>query len=74
MVHERWYGMSNVDDDVAGLGLRALRTARIDGLRRRMNEFVETHDSGGDLRELRAGISSETAMSDLVVDGRDERI
>jgi len=66
--------MSNVDDDVSGLGRRALRTARVDSLRRRMVEFVETHDNGVDLRELRTEVSSGKSMSEIVDDGRDERI
>lgn len=66
--------MSNVDDDVSGLGRHALRTARVEGLRRRMAEFVETHDRDVDLRELRTGVSSGTSLSEIVDDGRDERI
>lgn len=66
--------MSNVDDDVSGLGRYALRTARVEGLRRRMREYVETHDSDGDLKELRRGVSDGTPMSDLVDQGRDERV
>ena len=66
--------MSNVDDDVSGLGRRALRTARVDSLRRRMVEFVETHDSGVNLRELRTEVRSGKSMSEIVDDGRDERI
>lgn len=54
-------------DDVAELGHHALRTARVEGLRRRMNEFIETHEHEDDLKELRAGVDS---MSELVDDGR----
>jgi len=66
--------MSNVGDDVADLGRHALRTARVDGLCQRMKKFVETHEGEGDLRELRSRASSETPMSEIVEDGRDERI
>lgn len=58
-------------DDVAELGQHTLRTARVEGLRRRMNEFIETHDHDRDLKELRAGVGS---MGELVDDGRTERI
>lgn len=63
--------MSDADDEIAALGHHALRTARVEGLRRRMNEFVESHEHEHDLKELRAGIDS---MSDLVNEGRNERI
>jgi hypothetical protein len=63
--------MSDADDKIAELGHHALRTARVEGLRRRMNEFVETHEHEQDLKELRTGVDS---MSDLVDDGRTERI
>jgi hypothetical protein len=63
--------MSDADDKIAELGHHTLRTARVEGLRRRMNEFVESHEHDHDLKELRAGVDS---MSDLVDDGRTERI
>jgi len=63
--------MSDADDEIAELGHHALRTARVDGLRRRMNEFVEAHDYEGDLKDLRVGVDS---MGELVDDGRSERI
>ena len=63
--------MSNADDSIAELGHHALRTARVEGLRRRMNEFVESHEHEQNLKELRAGIDS---MGELVDDGRTERI
>lgn len=66
--------MSNVEDDVSGLGRYALRTARVEGLRRRMSKYVESHDSDGNLKELRRGVSDETRMGDLVDRGRDERV
>lgn len=36
--------MSNVDDDVADRGLDALRTARVEGLHRRLDAFLDEHD------------------------------
>ncbi len=58
-------------DDVAELGHHTLRTARVEGLRRRMNEFIESHQHEHDLKELRAGVDS---MSELVDEERTERI
>jgi len=66
--------MSDVEKDVSRLGHHALRTARVDGLRRRMAEYVETHGEGLDVRELRKGVSTETQLSDLVDEGRNERV
>lgn len=63
--------MSDAEDDVSELGRHALRTARVEGLRRRMNEFIQSHDSNGDLKNLRAGVDT---MSEIVDDGRDDRI
>lgn len=63
--------MSDADDEIADLGQHALRTARVEGLRRRMNEFVDSHKGGPKREELRAGVDS---MAELVDDGRNERI
>ena len=63
--------MSDANDDIAELGQQALRTARVDGLRRRMNSFVDAHECEDELKELRSGVES---MSELVEDGRTERI
>ena len=58
-------------DDIAELGHHALRTARVEGLRRRMNDFIESHEHEQDLKELRTGVGS---MSELVDDDRTERL
>lgn len=63
--------MSDADDNIAELGHHALRTARVEGLRRRMDEFVELHEQDHALKDLRTGVDS---MSDLVDNGRTERI
>lgn len=63
--------MSDTDDRIAELGHHALRTARVEGLRRRMIAFVESHETKPDLKELRAGVDS---MGELVNDERTERI
>lgn len=64
--------MGDTEDDISGLGREILRTAGVDGLRQRMDAFVEAHDSDADLRELRAAAGSGTSMSRIVDDGRDE--
>ncbi|MXR50446.1 hypothetical protein GRX03_02345 [Halovenus sp. WSH3] len=57
--------MSDTDDKITELGQHALRTARVEGLRRQMDEFIQLHDSEQDLKDLRAGVDS---MSELVND------
>ncbi len=58
-------------DEITELGHQALRTARVEGLCRRMNQFIESYGHGQDLKKLRAGIDS---IGDLLDDGRTERI
>ncbi|MEF8781144.1 MAG: hypothetical protein V5A46_10740 [Haloferacaceae archaeon] len=68
--------MSNVDEGIAGLGRHALRTSRTDGLRRRMEAFLEEHptEDGTDLRDLRAAAGDGKPLSDIVDDAREERL
>lgn len=63
--------MSDTDDNIAELGQHALRTARVEGLRRQMDDFIRSHDPEQDLNYLRAGVDS---MSEIVGNGRTERI
>ncbi len=63
--------MSDTDDKIAELGQHALRTARVEGLRRQMDDFIQSHDPEQDLKNLRAGVDS---MSEIVDDGRTKRI
>lgn len=66
--------MSDADDELAGRGRHALRTARVDGLRRRMNEYLETHERTEPLEELRKDANDGKPMSEIVDGGRSERI
>lgn len=66
--------MSEADDELAGRGRHALRTARVDGLRRRMNEYLEDHDRNETLDELRMGAPTGKPMSELVDEDRWERV
>ncbi|AUX09374.1 hypothetical protein AArcSl_1746 [Halalkaliarchaeum desulfuricum] len=61
----------NDTDEGTELDHQVLRTARVEGLRRRMTEFIESNGHDQDLKELRAGVDS---MGDRVDDGRTERI
>lgn len=67
--------MSDVGDNVSGLGRYVLRTARVDGLRRRMTAFIETHEGETDLQDLRTAPDVDTGkpMSEIVDEGRNER-
>lgn len=68
--------MSDVEKDVSGLGRGVLRTARVNGLRRRMTECIETHEDETELRELRTAPDADTGkpISEIVDEGRNERI
>jgi hypothetical protein len=66
--------MGDVDDEIAELGRRVLRSSLVDPLRRRMRAFVEEHDRDIDLHRLRRATSDGTPVSDIVHEGRDERL
>lgn len=66
--------MSNVDDDVADCGLDALRTARVEGLRRCLVAFLDEHDREVDLHAIREETAGGTPLSDLVDADRDEQV
>jgi len=63
--------MRDIEDDRADLAQHALRTARVEGLRHRMNAFVDSYEGSLNCEELRSSVDS---MADLVEDGRTERI
>lgn len=63
--------MGDIEDDRADLGQHVLRTARVEGLRHRMNAFVDSYEGSLNCEELRSSVDS---MADLVEDGRTERI
>lgn len=65
--------MSDVDDDVAELGRRALRTSRVEPLRQRLLAFVAEHGRENELKALRRETSGGTPLSDLVDEDRIER-
>jgi hypothetical protein len=60
-------------DDLDFVGRQLLRNTRTLPLRRRMETFVEEH-TVGDLKRLRKTAVSGTDLSDIVVEGRDERV
>ncbi|MDR5674244.1 hypothetical protein RH858_14035 [Halalkaliarchaeum sp. AArc-GB] len=68
--------MSNGDEGVAGLGRHLLRPSRTEGLRRRLEAFLDEHatEDGPDLRDLRAAAAGGKPMSDVVDDAREERL
>ena len=68
--------MSNGDEGVARLGRHVLRPSRTEGLRRRLEAFLEEHatDDGPDLRDLRAAAAEGKLTSDVVDVAREERL
>lgn len=60
--------------DVDALGRRALHTARVEPLRRRMRAFIAEHGREVDLESIRQAAGDGTRLSELVDDGRTERL
>lgn len=60
-------------DDASARGRRLLERAQHTSLQEQMQRFVEAHDTG-DLEVLRARFGRGTPLSELVDDGRDERV
>lgn len=68
--------MRNGNEGVAGLGRHVLRPSLTEGLRRRMEAFLEEYavEDGLHLRGLRAAAADGKPMSDVVDDAREERL
>lgn len=66
--------MSGTRDDVKALGHLAMQSSRIEPLRNRMEKFVSEHDEETDLKMLRERTATGASLSDLVDDGRRDRI
>ena len=64
--------MSGIDRDVAERGREAIRKARTDTLRRRLQRYVDEHGQRTDLEALRERVSGE-AMSAEIIEAREER-
>lgn len=61
-------------NDVIDLGHYALQGARVEGLRRRMQEFVADRNRHVDVRSIRRETTEGTSLSEFVDEERTERI
>ncbi len=63
-----------MDEDDRFFGRQLLKKSRTGPLRERMEAFVAEH-RGGDVKTVRRQLSAgDTDLSDLVSEGRDERV
>lgn len=63
-----------IDEDDRFFGRQLLRKSRTGPLRERMRTFVSEHGAG-DLKSVRRRVSTgETDLSDVVTEGREERL
>ena len=66
--------MSDVSDEAKFLGRQLVRKSQTNELRARMETFVSEHEPPESFKERRAAISGETPLSELVDEGRKERL
>lgn len=65
--------MSHTERTTAEKGRQAVRMARTNVLRDRMQAFVDEHGRSADLKELRTRVSGGS-MAELVIEDREERV
>ena len=61
-------------NDVPDLGHYVLQGARVEGLRRRMKEFVADRGRHVEVRSIRGETTKGTSLSEFVEEDRTERI
>ena len=66
--------MSDARNGTPGIGRLAIRSARLEALRERMDAFVQTHDEHDSLSALRERTVTDVPLSERVERDRDERI
>jgi ribosomal protein S3AE len=65
--------MSDTADDIGFQARQLLNKTKTDTLRQKMREFVEERDET-DLKDLRQKVASGDDLSDVVSEGRRERL
>ena len=58
--------MSGIDRDVAERGREAIRKARTDTLRRRLQRYVDEHGQRTDLETLRERVADDATSAEIV--------
>ena len=66
--------MSDTTDEMGFLGRQVLRKSQVNPLRDRMREFLSGHEPAADLKELRREAAGGRNMSEVVNEGREERL
>jgi hypothetical protein len=66
--------MSDTTDDLDAAGRRLMDEARTGSLRERMRSYLAAHESPADLKAFRQTVTSGDPLSDVVDEGRDERV
>ncbi len=66
--------MSDTADDLDAAGRRLLDEARTGSLRERMRNHLATNESPEDLKAFRRTVASGDPLSEVVDEGRDERV
>lgn len=56
------------------MGKQLLRQPRLATLRKQMEEFVDEHGKADDLKSRRRNLSTGEDLSEIVTEGRDERL
>lgn len=66
--------MSDVEDELRFQGDQLLNQSKLQPLLSKMRTFISEHPATGDLDERRRTASRGRDISDIVIEGRDERL
>ena len=66
--------MSDTRDDTEFYAEQLLRKSKTNTLRARLEAFVDEHDQETDLERLRSSTGDGASLSDIVDEGREERL
>lgn len=66
--------MSDTTDDLEAAGRRLLDESKTGDLRERMRDHLATHELPEDLEALRRTVARGDPLSEVVEEGRDERV
>lgn len=64
----------SAERDLEFMGKRLLRRPRLATLRKQMEEFVDEHGEGDDFKSRRHRLATGKNLSEIVEEGRDERL
>ena len=66
--------MSDTIDESGFLGRQLLRKSQTNSLRQQMNEFIEQHEHPRDLKQMRREATEGKEVSEIVTEGREDRV